>query len=203
MKVSQEITKLINNKNLKCISFKEILHEFKEKSYGFILILLTVVSALPIPAAGYSTPFGIIIVLLGSQLFLNNHYPYMPKKTLEKERDLRFFKKFGKKILKFISFFEIFIRPRFKKIITGPMKYVYATSIVLCGLSMILPIPFTNTAPSLSILIIALGMTNEDGLFIILGIVASILSLIATTLILTIGFNLIGFVLNFLKMNLF
>ena len=43
--------------------------------------------------------------------------------------------------------------------------------IFFCGfvLSLPLPIPFTNTIPAIAILLLSMGMMEEDGLFILLG----------------------------------
>ena len=47
------------------ISLKSILDNVEEQGFGLLLMTLSLPSALPIPAAGYSTPFGILFIMDG------------------------------------------------------------------------------------------------------------------------------------------
>ncbi|MEO0888190.1 MAG: exopolysaccharide biosynthesis protein, partial [Cyanobacteria bacterium J06648_10] len=50
------------------VTLNEILEIAGERTFGFLFVLLSLPSALPIPAPGYSTPFGIVMFLLAVQL---------------------------------------------------------------------------------------------------------------------------------------
>nr|WP_277925479.1 exopolysaccharide biosynthesis protein [Anabaena catenula] len=51
-----------------------------ERIFGFLLVILSLPSALPVPAPGYSTPFGVLIFLLAIQLIAGAKTPWLPQK---------------------------------------------------------------------------------------------------------------------------
>ncbi len=44
------------------VTLADILLLAKERIFGFLLVILSLPSALPVPAPGYSTPFGILFI---------------------------------------------------------------------------------------------------------------------------------------------
>ena len=50
------------------ISISEITRAVGEKGFGLLLIVLSLPSALPVPAPGYSTPFGLMMALIALQM---------------------------------------------------------------------------------------------------------------------------------------
>ncbi len=48
------------------------------KSFGLTLLLLSLPSALPVPAPGYSTPFGIALLLVSLQIILGRQSVWLP-----------------------------------------------------------------------------------------------------------------------------
>lgn len=58
----------------------DILLLAKERIFGFLLVILSLPSALPVPAPGYSTPFGVLIFLLAIQLIAGAKTPWLPPK---------------------------------------------------------------------------------------------------------------------------
>ena len=67
---------------------------------------------------------------------------------------------------------EFFIRPRLSKVAKNRnFLRLIGFVIVLMAAMMSLPIPLTNTAPSFVIFMLAAGMLEEDGLFLLGGIV--------------------------------
>ncbi|MEM9227850.1 MAG: exopolysaccharide biosynthesis protein, partial [Verrucomicrobiota bacterium] len=67
------------------VTLEEIVNAIDDKQFGMLLILLSIPSALPIPAPGYSTPFGIAILILGAQMLLGRRTPWFPAKMRRKE----------------------------------------------------------------------------------------------------------------------
>ncbi|MBT5692093.1 MAG: exopolysaccharide biosynthesis protein, partial [Opitutae bacterium] len=52
------------------ILMRQFFECFCEKGFGILLMMFALPSALPVPAPGYSIPFGIILALLAGQLIL-------------------------------------------------------------------------------------------------------------------------------------
>lgn len=64
------------------VTVRDILHLTGESSWGMLLALLSFPSALPLPAPGYSTPFGILIVLVSAQWLAGATLPWLPARFL-------------------------------------------------------------------------------------------------------------------------
>lgn len=177
------------------ISLKKVMAETHESLFGFLLALLALPSALPVPAPGYSTPFGIVIILLALQIIIGRKNPWFPSRIKEKEVPLEKFKKGISTINKFIIFFEKFIHPRLSFVYTQGFPIIGIT-LLLCGLCMLLPIPGTNTIPALGVFIISIGMIEKDGILGILGMLVSLVGITITAIILYLGKEFLDLILT-------
>ncbi len=186
--LSSKIEKLIKKHHVK--TFGKLVEELETESIAITLIVLSLPSALPIPATGYSTFFGVIFVTIALSQLFNKKLSFINNKKIDKG----FYKLLITKGIKFLRFLEKFTKPRMSFLFKSRLfvKLIWII-ILLCGLSMILPIPFTNTAPAFSILIIALSLIEKDGLIAILGILSSIIALIISItviiLFITLGYH--------------
>lgn len=173
-------------------TFEDLLSHIDERSYGILLVILSIPSALPLPAPGYSVPFGIALSILAAQLLIGRETPWFPEKVRKKQLKGSASGKFLKGAAKFIGFWEKFLRPRW----TGffrmkAFQKLIAFMILLCSVSMILPIPLTNTGPALGIFLLGLAMLEEDTLFAFFGLIVGLAGLLLTSTILFVIFSII------------
>ncbi len=172
-------------------TFQDLLSRIDERSYGILLVILSIPSALPLPAPGYSVPFGIALSILAFQLLIGREVPWFPEKIRRKQLKGGASGKFLKGAAKFIRFWEKLLRPRWTRFfrLKGFQKLI-ALMILLCSLSMILPIPLTNTGPALGIFLLGLAMLEEDTLFAFLGLIVGAAGLLLTSIILFVIFSI-------------
>lgn len=134
-----------------------------EKGFGLLLMVLALPSALPIPAPGYSTPFGIVIGFVALQMIFGRSEIWVP----EKLRGKRLSAHLARKLLGAASYFlrkiERFIRPR-QRWMRARLGHV-ALGVVVAAMAclMILPIPLTNTFPAMVVFLIGVSLSEEDG----------------------------------------
>lgn len=146
-------------------SLGQILDRVSSKSFGVLLMILSLPSALPVPAPGYSVPFGIALIFLASQIIMRRETPLLPEKVLQRKIKTKKNTKVVGFMVKFLQFFEIFVRPRLTFVFRAPFFYRLLGCVILaCACSMCIPIPLTNTGPALGVFLIGLGMVEEDGL---------------------------------------
>jgi hypothetical protein len=62
------------------VTLTEVLQLAGERIFGFLFVILALPSALPVPAPGYSTPFGIALFLLALQFIAGAKLPWLPQK---------------------------------------------------------------------------------------------------------------------------
>lgn len=152
------------------LSLGKLIDVLGTQSFGLLLLILSLPSALPLPAAGYSTPFGILIVTLALQMIMGRRTPWLPKAARHKKIPQSFAKKMFASVLWFLGKTERFIKPRALVLTTGAGERIMGALIVIMGGLMILPIPLTNTLPAMMIFLTALGLIEDDGLLCLIGI---------------------------------
>lgn len=187
MRLSENITSIFAaGEDGAPLTIRTILDRVSVKSFGILLVIFSIPSAMPVPAPGYSIPGGIALVFLGIQIILHREYPWLPNQVLIKEVHVNAKPKLMKAMIAFLRFFEFFIRPRLGFIFSNTFMYRILGGIVtLCGLSMIIPVPLTNTAPAFGVFLIGLGMVEEDGALSGLGVMAGIVGLCLSIAVLT------------------
>lgn len=71
---------------------------------------------------------------------------------------------------------ERLLRPRGLAITTPVMKQIIGGLMLILSLLIMLPIPLGNTMPSVAIVIIAMGLAQRDGVFVVTGLAVAALS---------------------------
>ena len=175
--LSARITSFVEGLDGKDCTLGELSEAFGEKGFGMLLLLLAFPAALPIPAPGYATPFGILMIVLGSQMLRGYKTPQLPetmKKRVLKYSLLDFSLKNGASLFRVVEFF---VKPRLENQVTKLYR-IMGLIIILMAAFMTLPIPLTNTAPSFVIFVMAASLLEKDGLSLIAGIILTPVALV-------------------------
>ena len=168
--LSKRLERLLEQLDGKDCTLGELMTHIGDSGFGMLLLLLAFPAALPIPAPGYATPFGLMMIYLGWQIVKGRTEPYLPEKMSKrviKFSLLQFTIKNGRFPLRAVEFF---IRPRLSRLShSRPIHTGIGLIIMLLAGMMCIPLPLTNTAPSFVIFMLAAGLLEEDGLFLLGG----------------------------------
>jgi hypothetical protein len=152
----------------------EILEATEGRGFHLLLLVIVLPFLTPIPLPGLSTPFGFVVVIIGARLAFG-HRPWLPRRLLERELPARFLGRVLGASSRIVRLFEVLLRPRFDFLSRHWLfKRMSGVFILLCGLLLLLPlpIPFTNSFPALTVVLLAAGAMERDGLFFLGGCVA-------------------------------
>jgi len=167
------------------VKLADILLLTKERIFGFLLVILSLPSALPIPAPGYSVPFGILIFVLAIQLIVGFKTPWLPQRFVNYPIKLKTVQGILKKGIPWLQRIEAIARPRLVYICTTlPGRVFIGSAIALMAISMMIPIPGTNTLPAMGIFVTSFGLLEDDGAISLAGLVLCLMGGILTTSIL-------------------
>ncbi len=168
--LSQLIEDTLDGFSGETVSFSAIASAFHERGFGMLLMILSAPMALPLPV-----PPGVNIILATPLLFLTAQQmagarvPWFPQFILNKTIKRSMFEKTMRAVLPWIRRIENLSRPRFGFITQG----VFSHLIGLCGLvmaiSVCVPLPLTNSVPSLGICLMSIGVLMRDGLAVVAG----------------------------------
>lgn len=171
-RLSLELEAFLERLDGKDTTVGELVRLIGDRGFGLLLLILSLPAALPLPAPGYATPFGIIMILLAFQMIRGRVMPWVPDRLAARRVPyslLRFSVKNGRLPLKVV---ELLVRPRLRALSRNRLFLaLVGVIILLMACSMSLPIPLTNTAPSFVIFVLAAGILEEDGLLLLGGLV--------------------------------
>jgi hypothetical protein len=170
-KFSQELRKLAGQFADHPTRISEILTATQGRGYNLLLLLIGLPFLTPIPLPGFSTPFGLVVLIIGARQAFGCQ-PWLPGKVLQRELPARFLARLLGAASRIVRWLEVLLRPRLTFL---HEQWVYrriaGNLIMLSGLLLLLPlpIPLSNSFPALTVVLLAAGAMERDGLFFLAG----------------------------------
>lgn len=159
------------------VTLGAILAHLGERAFGFIIFFLAILNCLPMPP-GFSTVTGIPILLLASQLLLGEKRPHLPSRVRKYEMDRGGLAKAVRTIMPGLEKFEALIKPRWMWLSTSQAERGIAVMMLLLGFILVIPMPPPfNFLPAACIAIMALGLSERDGIVIGAGGIGGMITL--------------------------
>ncbi|NDV61066.1 exopolysaccharide biosynthesis protein [Puniceicoccales bacterium CK1056] len=176
-KLSDELGALLQTDG-DALTVEQLVDRVGDRGFGLLLLVLSLPSALPVPAAGYSIPFGLLLLVLSVQMLIGKSHPVFPARL----KRVRISSGFAEKLIKGAAWIfkrlEWVIRPRMRWVGLRGGRMLMGFLVLAMAILMMIPIPMTNTFPAFVIFLIGIGLTEDDGLFAIGACVVGILAVL-------------------------
>jgi len=154
------------------ISLRELMVLIGEQGLLVFCMFLTIPFLLPVSIPGVSTAFGVVIVLIGIGVALNR-VPWLPTRLMNRTIERIHLLPALEKGAALFSRLDRFIRPRWLALTHASTLNRLNGFLLIAGAVLLMApfglIPFSNTLPALAILFLAAGMLQRDGIFVALG----------------------------------
>lgn len=150
------------------ITVGEIVQRFGRRAFGALLFVFSTPNLLPLPP-GSSTALGLPLVLLSPQVAIGVHAPWLPRFVDDREISGADLSRFFRPLLNVVEKIEKVSRPRLAFMFGGVGDRLIGVVCTLLALVLILPIPFGNMLPALTIGVLGFSLVQRDGLFALLG----------------------------------
>jgi len=176
--LSHLLTTLIDDIDGDTVTLRALLEASGRQGMLLICALSSLPFLIPVSIPGVSTVFGAAIVLLACALFLNR-LPWLPQRILDKPLDAAKLKPVLHKGVAVVRRIDRWVQPRWPALTGWTMLRVNSAVLAFGGLLLMAPlgpIPFSNTAPAVGILLLTVGLVQRDGLFVLLGYLGLVLS---------------------------
>jgi hypothetical protein len=172
-RTSEVLRDLVEHGDTDRITFREVLTELRHRALGFALLIFALPCCLPMPP-GIPTICGIAIVIIALNLIAARQRLWLPSAIADKSVGRAHLKRMVDRVAPYLERLEKVCKPRLP-IVTEPVGKILIGLVVLAlGFIMILPIPFLgNMPPGFAATVIAIGMTERDGLVVLIGTLAS------------------------------
>lgn len=185
------------------VTLENVLDLAGERIFGFLFVILSLPSALPLPAPIISIPFGIVMIFLAAQLIIGREEPWLPEKFAKRQIKLETAQKFVKAGIPWLQKIEAVSRPRLAFVCTTvPGKVIIGIAIALMSICMMIPIPTTNTLPAIGIFVTGFGLLEDDGAISLGGLTICVIAAVYVGLLIWGGKALIEQIINQIK-NIF
>ena len=143
------------------LALGNLLDGLGQRGFGVLLFLAIPPSFFPGVAAVIGSP---VVILVGLHLLFRRPHVWLPgflaRRGPHRELIIHFEKRFDPWLKKL----ERWVKPRWEGFIDHPVASIYTgLLLVLLGLLLALPIPFTNVVFALLLLLISLALLERDG----------------------------------------
>jgi hypothetical protein len=154
-----------------CISVGSILHLFGVRGFAFLLLMLALLNIVSFMVPFVSVLFGLPMVILAAQMVLGFHAPIFPafirRRTIQRQALMQGLAR----ALYGVEKIEHYIKPRFMFLTHPALTRLHGLLALMLAVMVTLPIPLFNVPPSVGLALLAIGMLQRDGIFIVLAYV--------------------------------
>jgi len=172
IKTSELLKEILGNLPAGNISLGSLIEFFDQRSFGSIFLLLAMLCLLP----GVSIFAGFIMLFPAAQMALGFSTPTFPKFIREHQVAVSSLQKWGLRTVPSVSKLEQFIKPRYMLLTHNVSLRLLGLFIVLLALVVTIPFPLSNYLPAIAVMFLSLGLLQNDGLMIVVGIMIGVLA---------------------------
>jgi hypothetical protein len=134
-----------------------------------VVFILTLPVLAPWPP-GVSSVMALPLLFSAPQMMVGRKSLWLPQWLGDREIDLEKLQGTVKRILPWLERLERLVRPRLSILTSQPGAALTGFICTLLGVILLLPIPFTNVLPALTVLMLCLAVTRRDGVAMLLGL---------------------------------
>lgn len=152
-----------------------IVAHLRERSFGIVMLLIGAVALVP----GASPLAGILLAVPAVQMMLGRDAPVLPgwiaRRPVRTARLVRLLER----AIPVLRRLERVVRPRWATPFQAT-KRVIGAAILLLGVTLLAPIPFSHIVPALVVMLLAFAWLEEDGVLLALALGAAVVSIAVT-----------------------
>lgn len=176
MRTSRMLRLIADNKNNDRISVRYLLDTLGDRAIGALMLVFAFPNVMPTPP-GTSAILGAPLVFLAAQLTFGMK-PWLPAFIADRSMAREDFARIMDKAFPWLAWAERLLKMRLSFLTEPPFEYFVGFVCLVLSLVLLMPVPLGNMPPALSICIFCFGILGRDGVWTIVGIVASVISLI-------------------------
>lgn len=158
------------------ISVHDMVETMRARAFGALLLIFAFPNILPTPP-GTAGILGLPLLFLSAQMMLGLD-PWLPGFIARRSMARGTFQALVERITPWLLRAERLLRARGEVLAHPRAQRLLGALCLIVSIALVLPVPFANLVPSVALCIIGLGVLERDGLWIVLGVLAAIGSLV-------------------------
>ncbi len=165
LRTTEHIRRLLESVPGDRIGLGDLVDRFNRRGFGFLLLFLSLPAFIPIPGiAGITGP---LIVFLGLQMLVGLRHPWVPRFARGRPVARSSIETFTRRMGRPLRVLERYCRPRILWLFDNAGNRATGLMLVLYGVLLSLPIPFTNYVFGLILLAMAIALIERDGMLLV------------------------------------
>lgn len=170
---------LLDGDEHQTLTFSDLLAGLGRRAFGMLLLVAVLPAFIPIPIGGALS--GPLVVLIAAQLLVGQRRPWLPGFVARRGPKRQSLARFERIVDPWLGRLERVVRPR----LTAILDHRAATAftgllLLLLGVLLSLPIPFTNYLLGGLVLLFALALLERDGALMLVAWGVGIVTLTTT-----------------------
>jgi len=157
------------------VSVQDLFAALGDRALAALLFIFAVPNIIPSPP-GLSTVLGVPLLFLSTQLLLGRK-AWLPVLVARRSMARADFEGLLSRVLPWLERAEKLLKPRFSGLALPPMEYLVGLVCLTLAVILVLPIPLGNIPPAFAIALMALGILERDGVWVLAGLSVTFLSL--------------------------
>ncbi|HXA69304.1 MAG TPA: exopolysaccharide biosynthesis protein [Stellaceae bacterium] len=177
-RISEALALILVSHTAARISVGELLDALSDHGFGLLILVPALINAIPGPhIPGFSVPFAIALIVLGAQLASGRPSPWVPRRVRRWSVTSSGYARFLDRVLPIIRRVEGWLGARPSWLTEPAGERVIGIAVVLLGIVLAFPIPLGNAPIAFALVVLALGLMEEDSRALSLGLVLGFLAL--------------------------
>ena len=154
------------------ISVGDLLVALGDRATAALLFIFAFPNVLP-TLPGTSTVLGAPLIFLAAQLALGRA-PWLPAFVAKRSMSRADFSSLVTRVVPWLLRAESLLRPRLGALARPPIEHLIGLLALLLAVVLVLPIPLGNVLPALAISLLALGVLERDGVWVLAGLAVAV-----------------------------
>lgn len=173
--LSQILAEIGSDSSRDAVAINDLIAQLGGRGRAALILLFAFPNVLPAPP-GMSGVLGLPLLYLSFQMMLGR-VPWLPRFIGERAVSRERFAQMIERLAPWLERAERLLRPRWSVLVGHRAELVLGALCLILAAVLALPIPFGNMLPALAICLIALGILERDGVWVVVGTLVGLASL--------------------------
>ncbi|MCH8522524.1 exopolysaccharide biosynthesis protein [Glycocaulis sp.] len=151
------------------LTLGELSGALGERAFGMVLFVLALPVCLPF-LYGVPQIVALPMLALSAQMALGRSAPWLPARMASRRLSKESLEKTARGAERWFGWIEDFATPRLAFLSGRIAERVVGFMFCLFCLSVLVPLPLTNSTPGVALVVASLGLINRDGLLVLAGL---------------------------------
>jgi len=170
------------------VALADLVSTLGDRAFGLLMLIFALPNAVGLGTIpGLSTVFGLPQAIFAVQMIVGLQKPWLPRFLMEKSLSAEDFRSIVSKAHPQLSRFELMLKPRLEALTSPLAERVLGLVFLILAVIVALPIPLGNWPPAIAMAVIALGLVEQDGVLVLIGLVTGVVAIAIALAVVTAG----------------